>query len=299
MVDESWKALYPFQSRWFDRGDGIRMHYVDEGSGDPVVMVHGNPTWSFYYRDLAKALLAAGHRVIVPDHVGMGLSDKPGDDRYEYTLRKRMGDLEKLLNSLKLPPVTLIVHDWGGAIGLGWALRDPARVKALVITNTAGFLPGQDHRLPWQLGIARGPVGALVMRGLNWFSFGLTTLCSTKTLPPAVKAGYRAPYDSWEHRIAVHRFVQDIPREKGDKAWSVMEWLGAELHRLRGVPTLLAWGLKDFVFTPAFLAEFRRRLPEAEVREFPDANHLLLDDAGPELIPLIRDFAAKHVPQGR
>jgi pimeloyl-ACP methyl ester carboxylesterase len=136
------------------------MHYIDEGQGDPVVMVHGNPTWSFYYRDLARALKDAGHRVIAMDHVGMGLSDKPSDARYEYTLRNRLRDVERLLSSLELGPVTLVVHDWGGAIGLGWALRDPARVKALVITNTAAFLPGPEHRLPWQLSLARGGLGA-------------------------------------------------------------------------------------------------------------------------------------------
>lgn len=296
---ESWRALYPFQSKWFDRGDGIRMHYIDEGEGDPVVMVHGNPTWSFYYRDLAGALRAAGHRVVVMDHVGMGLSDKPSDAKYEYTLRSRLRDMDRLLNSLKLAPATLVVHDWGGAIGLGWALRDHARVKALVITNTAGFLPDKTHKLPWQIWIARGALGAFIMRRLDWFLVGLTNLCSTKRLSPEVKAGYRAPYGSYEDRIAVHRFVQDIPRSKDEKAWGVMEWIGTELHRLADKPIMLAWGMKDFVFTPAFLAQFRRRLPKAEVRQYPDANHLLLDDAGDELIPLIVDFAAKHVPQGR
>jgi haloalkane dehalogenase len=294
VVSESWRALYPFQSRWFDRGDGVRMHYVDEGAGDPVVLVHGNPTWSFYWRDLAKALVAAGHRVVMMDHVGMGLSDKPADARYEYTLRERLRDMDRLLGSLSLGPVTLIVHDWGGAIGLGWALRDPARVKALVITNTAGFLPGPGHRLPWQLALARGPLGALVMRGLDWFSWGLVHLCSTKRLPDAVKAGYRFPYSSWERRVAVHRFVQDIPRRPGDRAWPVMEWLGTELGRLREKPILLAWGLRDFVFTPAFLAEFKRRMPEAEVREYPDANHLVLEDAAEDLIPRIVAFAARQ-----
>ena len=294
-----WRALYPFESKFFDRGDGIRMHYFDEGEGDPVVMVHGNPTWSFYYRDLALALKKAGHRVIAMDHVGMGLSDKPGDERYKYTLRTRLTDMDRLLGSLGLGPVTLVVHDWGGAIGLGWALRDPARVKALVITNTAAFLPGNDHRLPWQLSLARGALGSLLMRGFNAFSAGLVATCSEKRLPPAVKAGYLAPYGSWADRVAVHRFVQDIPRSPEDPAYKLMEWMGTELHRLADKPTLIGWGMKDFVFTPAFLREFARRFASAEVHEFPDANHLVLEDAGDALIPAIREFAAKHVPQGR
>jgi len=118
-------------------------------------------------------------------------------------------------------------------------------------------------------------------------------------LPPAVKAGYLAPYDSWAHRVAVHRFVQDIPMSPDAPAYKLMEWMGAELHRLADVPTLIGWGMKDFVFTPKFLAEFRRLLPKAAVHEYADANHLVLEDAADDLIPRIRDFAAKHGSQGR
>jgi len=133
------RELYPFEGRYFDRGAGVRMHYLDEGEGPPVVMVHGNPTWSFYYRQLVLAL-RDGHRCIVPDHVGMGLSDKPGDDRYAYTLAQRVDDLEALLEHLGVDrDVTLVVHDWGGMIGMAWAARHPERVARLVILNTAAF----------------------------------------------------------------------------------------------------------------------------------------------------------------
>ncbi len=294
MVNGSWRALYPFESRYFDRGEGLRLHYIDEGKGDPVLMVHGNPTWSFYYRELAQALRAAGHRVIAVDHIGMGLSDKPGDDRYDYTLQSRVDDLDALMRQLNPGPATLVVHDWGGPIGLCWALRDPARLKALVISNTAGFLPG-GYRLPWPLFLSRTPLGPLLLQGANLFSRGAVERCAARPLAGAIREGYLAPYDSWSHRLAVLRFVQDIPRREGDKAYRLMDELGRGLERLSGVPTLIAWGGRDFVFDGTFLAEWRRRLPKAEIREFRDAGHFLLEDAGPQLVPLIREFARKHV----
>ncbi len=117
-------GLYPFRGHFLDL-QGIRLHYLDEGRGEPVVMVHGNPTWSFYYRELVKAL-RDDYRVVVPDHVGCGLSDKPDDDRYDYTLDRRVADLEALLDHLGLTSdLTLVLHDWGGMIGMAYASRHP------------------------------------------------------------------------------------------------------------------------------------------------------------------------------
>jgi len=294
MANEAWRSLYHFAERRFDRGGGIRLHYLDEGRGDPVLLVHGNPTWSFYYRDLAKTLAGAGHRVIVPDHVGMGLSDNPTDSEYKYTLGSRIDDLERLMASLDVGPVTLVVHDWGGPIGLSWALRDLARVKALVILNTAGFLPGPGYRLPWQLGASRTPLGPLLVQGANAFVEGMIKHCVTRPMAPAVEAGYRFPYSSWSRRRAVMRFVQDIPRSPSDPAHPLMLWLGDNVSNLQGLPTLVAWGMRDFVFTPDFLRQWKARLPDAEYREFPAAGHLVLEDAAPELLPAVRDFAKKH-----
>src|SRR5690606_5870175 len=152
--------LYPFRGRYFDVG-GARMHYLDEGTGEPVVMLHGNPTWSFYYRELVRAL-SPRYRCIVPDHVGMGPSDKPGADRYEYTLERRVDDLGALLEPLGVErDVTLVLHDWGGMIGMAWAARRPERVARLVILNTAAFPLPDDKPFPWPLWLTRTPVGAL------------------------------------------------------------------------------------------------------------------------------------------
>ncbi len=132
--------LYPFESHWLDIA-GLRMHYLDEGPRDaPVVlMVHGNPTWSFYYRNLVLALRDR-YRCIVPDHIGCGLSDKPGDDHYTYTLSRRISDLGALMEHIgPATPVHLVVHDWGGMIGFGWATERPAQIGNMVIGNTAAF----------------------------------------------------------------------------------------------------------------------------------------------------------------
>jgi cis-3-alkyl-4-acyloxetan-2-one decarboxylase len=142
------KHLYPFQSRFLTLRNNLRYHYLDEGRGETLVMVHGNPTWSFFFRRPVTAL-REHYRVIVPDHIGCGLSDKPGADQYDFRLQSRVADLGALLDHLQPEgPVTLIVHDWGGMIGLAWALDHLDRVGRLVLMNTAGFFPPATRRSP-------------------------------------------------------------------------------------------------------------------------------------------------------
>ncbi len=159
------KDLYPFVGHFHDRG-GLRQHYLDEGQGDPVVMLHGNPSWSFYYRNLVLALRDR-YRVIVPDHIGCGLSDKPDDSRYSYTLQQRVDDLDALLASLGIgEKITLVLHDWGGMIGMAYASRHPERIARLVILNTAAFHLPASKKFPLALKICRDtPLGALLIRG--------------------------------------------------------------------------------------------------------------------------------------
>jgi haloalkane dehalogenase len=286
--------LYPFAGRFLDLG-GVRLHYLDEGQGEPVVMLHGNPTWSFYYRDLVRALRGE-YRAIVPDHVGCGRSDKPDDSRYEYVLSRRVRDLEALLDHLKITDnLTLVLHDWGGLIGMAYASKFPQRIKRLVVLNTAAFRLPEGKRLPWSLWLCRNtPAGPFLVRGLNAFTRGAARACCTKPLAPAVRDGYLAPYDSWQNRIAVLRFVQDIPLHPGDPSYDVLREVEDGLHRFRGVPMLICWGEKDFVFDRHFLDEWRRRFPEAEVHRFPDAGHYVLEDAGAEIVPLVRRFLKAH-----
>ncbi|MCX5794633.1 MAG: alpha/beta fold hydrolase [Elusimicrobia bacterium] len=284
----------PFESRFLDRG-ALRQHYLDAGSGDPVVMVHGNPSWAVYYRDLAKAL-SDSFRVIVPDHIGCGLSSKPGDADYDYSLKSRVDDLESLLDSIGVKDrITLVVHDWGGMIGMAYACRHPERVHRLVILNTAAFPLPAGKRFPWLLRVCRSPLGALLVRGANAFAVAAARMCCTrKPMSRELRRIYLEPYDSWANRIAVHRFVQDIPLGPADRSYGLVAQTAGSLARFQDHPMLICWGEKDFVFDRHFLAEWVRRFPKAEVHSFRDAGHYVLEDAGEQIIPLVKDFLARH-----
>jgi haloalkane dehalogenase len=237
--------------------------------------------------------LRSEYRTIVPDHIGCGLSDKPDDGRYSYTLKQRVDDLIALLEALDLRrDLTLVLHDWGGMIGMAYAVRHPERIRRLVILNTAAFHLPKSKRLPWSLRLCRAPaLGSLLVRGLNAFCRGAArTCCTARPMSAAVRRGYLQPYDSWRHRIAVQRFVEDIPLKPGDPSYAIVSEVEANLERLRHLPMLICWGQKDFVFDEHFLVEWRRRFPDAEVQVFPDAGHYVLEDAGDEISARVRHF---------
>ncbi len=283
-------TLYPFAQNFATIG-GHQMHYVDEGSGDPIVMVHGNPTWSFYYRDIIKALRGE-FRCIAPDHIGCGYSDKPDDATYAYTLEQRIADLTALLDHLDVRQnVTLIVHDWGGMIGMGWAVNHIERIKKIIILNTAAFPLPESKSFPWQLALSRTPIGTVLIRGFNAFS-GMAARVGTthKTLPKNVSAGLTAPYNSWANRIATLRFVQDIPLKPTDSGYKIVASAAEKLHHFANHPVQIYWGLKDFVFDKHFLAEWKRYLPNADVTEYADGGHYILEDYSEEIVPRIVTF---------
>jgi len=286
-------ALYPFEPNWLELEPGIRMHYVDEGDSDaPVVlMLHGNPTWSFYWRRLIKAL-APTHRVIAPDHVGCGKSDKPDDAHYSYRLDRRIDDIEHLVEHLALSEVSLLVHDWGGMIGFGWADRHPELVSRLVILNTGAFLLPDTKPLPRSLWWARNTsAGAVLVRGMNAFAGMATRVAVTRTkLPKEVKEGLIAPYDSWDNRLAVLRFVQDIPLGPEDPGYDTVQGVAERLSQFEYLPALICWGDKDFVFDEQFLRVWREKLPQAKVHRFADCGHYVLEDAGEEIEELVTEF---------
>jgi len=284
---------YPFQGRYLDL-DGVRMHYLDEGEGPPVVMVHGNPTWSYYYRHLVTSLRDT-HRVIVPDHVGCGLSDKPDEDKYAYRLERRVNDLERVIDHAELDEgVTLVVHDWGGMIGLAWAVRHPERVERLVILNTGGFHLPAATRVPFSLHLSRSVLGAFLVRGLNLFCRGALRYCATeRELTGGERNAYLAPYDSWRNRLAVHRFIQDIPLRPADSGYDIVSEVQDGLEKFRNTPTLLIWGMKDFVFDPAYLAEFERRMPQAKAHRFAGAGHYVMEDRREEVCALVQEFVSE------
>lgn len=293
---------YPFVPQRFEVRPGIAMSYLDEGphDGDVVVMLHGNPSWSYYWRHLVLGLRepvsGKGYRCIVPDHVGMGLSDKPGDERYRYTLQSRIDDLAALLDHLGIAsPITLAVHDWGGMIGFGWVLSHAEQVKRLVITNTAAFPLPDAKPMPWQLSFGRDSrLGGALIRAFNLFSAGASRLGVERRMPPDVRRAYVAPYDSWANRIATLRFMQDIPLSEHDQAWSLVAEARRRLPEFADRPAFIGWGLRDFVFDRHFLDGFRAALPSAEVQAFDDAGHYVLEDKHDVLVPAIRRFLDAH-----
>jgi len=288
---------YPFEPKAFAHANGLTQSFLDEGprDGEVVLMLHGNPSWSFYWRHLVLGLRDK-YRCIVPDHMGMGLSDRPDDSHYAYTLQSRIDDLEALLQQLGINgPVTLAVHDWGGMIGFGWALKHSDRVKRLVILNTSAFPLPQAKRMPWRLRLGRdSKVGGWAIRRFNLFAGGAARFGTTRKLDPDVRRAYSAIYDGWDDAISTLRFMQDIPLAPGDRAWPLVEAAGLALPGYSDRPAFLGWGLRDFVFDKHFLAGFRKALPQAEVHAYKDAGHYILEDKHEELVPAIRVFLDSH-----
>ena len=286
-VPDEIRAQYPFTGQYLQVPGG-RLHFLDEGGRDaaPVLFLHGNPTWSFYWRNLIQGL-SDTWRCVAPDHLGHGLSDKPED--WSYRLADHIDNAVRLVDHLDLKNLTVVVHDWGGAIGTGLVLARPERVSRLVLFNTAAF----QGPVPGEIRLCRWPViGPLIVLGANGF-LRAALFRATENRPAfrgAIAAGYLAPYRGWSNRIGHLRFVQDIPIEADHPTRSTIAGMESRLGELRGRPTLVIWGMKDWCFTPAFLARWRQELPDAEFVEFPEAGHWVVEDAAEKVLPLVRGF---------
>jgi haloalkane dehalogenase len=265
----AFRHLYPFESNYFDL-NGLKYHFLDQGKGEPVVMIHGNPTWSFYFRELVKGL-SPQFRTIVPDHIGCGLSDKPDIKRYDYSLKSRVDDLESLIDHIGLKEkITMVLHDWGGMIGMVYALRHPERIHRIVVMNTASFLLPKGKKLPFSLWVVRNikPFATLTVLGMNLFAYGALFMASYKGLKKDVKSGLIAPYNCWANRIATLKFVQDIPLSEKDPSYSLVKYVDENLYKLSHIPMLICWGKHDFVFDAAYLLEWQQRFPNAGSMHF-------------------------------
>jgi len=288
------RHLYPFKPNYL-KLNGINYHYVDEGKGEPMLMLHGNPTWSFYYRALIKEF-SKQFRIIAPDHIGCGLSDKPDAAQYDYQLQSRVNDLESLLEHLGITKnITLIVHDWGGMIGAAYAVKYPERISRLIVMNTAAFFPPGSKKIPLRLWLIRNLkwFGAPAVLGLNLFALAALHIASYKGLSKEVKAGLIAPYNSPKNRIATLKFVQDIPLTPQDPSYALVSSVEKNLHNLSHIPMLILWGKHDFVFDSDYLSEWRRRFPRAEVHYFSDAGHYVLEDLPDDVIRIIKNFIVR------
>ncbi len=275
---------YNFKSSFFSSQAG-RLHYIDEGEGPVVILVHGNPTWSYYYRHVIR-LLRKTHRVIALDHIGCGLSDKP--QKYDYTLQNHIQNLTDLINFLEIETFSLVVHDWGGAIGLGAGGLAPEKVEKVVILNTAAF---RSTRIPFRISICRVPLlGVLIVRGGNGFAWPATFMAVSKKLSKPVKDAYIAPYNSWQNRIATHRFVLDIPLTQDHRSYDTLVTVEKNLHFLHDKKVLVLWGGKDFCFNDHFYREWQQRCPHGEFHYFKDAGHYVLEDEKDNANTLLSSF---------
>lgn len=289
---ENWRELYPFKPHELQI-DGLRYHYLDEGAGEPLLFVHGNPTWSFYWRNLVTAL-SGEYRTIAVDHIGCGLSDKP--QQYNYTLAQHGANLVRLIEHLDLRDYTLVGHDWGGAIGLAAALETLDRVGRVVLLNTGAFPPPY---VPWQIRMCRIPLfGSVALRGFNGFARSALTMAVEKheRMTPQVKAGLIAPYDNWRNRVAVHAFVCDVPLTRRHPTFHTLAEIERRLPELADRPAQLIWGLRDWCFRRECIERLKKSLPDAEVHGFEDAGHYVVEDAHERIVPLLENFLRQTSP---
>ncbi|MDF1502228.1 alpha/beta fold hydrolase [Roseisolibacter sp. H3M3-2] len=277
------RAAYPFAGRHLATPEG-RLHYLDEGNGPPVVLVHGTPTWSFLWRHVVSGL-AQKYRVIVPDHLGFGLSDKP--PHAGYTPADHARRLTALLAHLDVRDATLVVHDFGGPIGLAHAIAHPDRVSRLVLCNTWLWDLGGDPRMARGGRLAAGPIGRFLYRRLNFSPRVLIPagFGDRRALTPAVHRQYLAPFPSAADREAPAALARALLAEG---AWYERLW--QRRAALQGKPALLLWGMRDPAFGPAYLARWREALPQARVVEYADAGHFVPEEVGGALLPELRRF---------
>lgn len=276
---------YPFETKFYDQGDFVQ-HYIDEGSENQkvIIMLHGNPTWSFYYRNLAKEF-SKSFRVIVPDHMGCGFSSKPQNG--DYTLKNHIDHVEKLIDHLNIKNFHLIVHDWGGAIGFGLATRRPQMVESTVILNTAAFI---SEHIPSRIALCRnGFFGEWLVRGLNGFAWPATFMTTEKPLTNKIKKAYLYPYNNYQNRVAISRFVQDIPMEKDHPSYKTLADIESKLSTL-SCPKFIIWGGKDFCFNDHFYQRWTKIYPGAKNLYFKDAGHYVLEDKNEKIIAELNQF---------
>ena len=283
---------YPWTGKYIETPGG-RMHYLDEGRGEPVVMVHGNPTWSFLYRHFIRELTGS-YRCIVPDHIGFGLSDKPAN--WTYYSRDHAHNLEILLDSLNLKNITLVVQDWGGPIGLSYAIKHPGRIKKLVIMNTWLWAAQGDPHFERFSSVMGGPIGKFLTRNFNFFARTLmkTAFVKKSLLTKKIHRHYIKPLNTKESRKGSYVFPEQII---GAGDW--LQELWEEAHRIRNKPTLIIWGLGDTAFRESELSRWIGFLRNVELHTFPHIGHYVQEELGPEAAELTRDFLDKPDPRYR
>ncbi|MFN8464036.1 MAG: alpha/beta fold hydrolase [Caldilineaceae bacterium] len=288
MITPAWldRREYPFASHYLAVAAG-RMHYVDEGHGSPVVMVHGNPTWSFLYRDLIKRLRPR-YRCIAPDQLGFGLSDKPWG--WNYLPQLHAANLEALLEDLELRDITLVVQDWGGPIGLAYAVAHPEKIARLVILNTWAWPVNRDPYYLAFSGIVGGPLGRCLIRRFNFFARGIMPMAfgDKRKLTPAAHAQYLYPLADPRDRTGCLVFPKQIV---GASPWLHAIW--SNIGRLRDKPVQIVWGRQDIAFRAQELRRWEATFPGARALHLDGVGHYVQEEAPAELGVAVAAFLAE------
>ena len=277
------EAEYPFEPHGFVVDDH-QMRYVDEGSGRPLVFVHGTPTWSFLWRRMVLALRDE-YRCIAPDHLGFGLSDKP--EAADYTPAAHAQRLEELIEHLDLRDVTLVVHDFGGPIGLSYALQHPQNVASVVVMNSWLWSNVGNRSVEGTSILVRSPVGRFLYRRLNLSPQVLlkTAFADKGTLTPALHAQYLGPFPTPASRVAPWILAREL---SGSNDWYASLWEARDV--LADIPALVMWGTKDPLFPLTHLERWRTALPGARVERLDRSGHFVQEEAPEEVISAIRSF---------
>lgn len=289
--DESFEGTFPFVPRYHEV-NGFAMHFVDEGAGEPIVLVHGDPTWGYLWRQFI-APLSRHRRCIVPDHMGMGKSGA-AEEPYPYRLRHHVANLESLLLHLDLHEMTLVLHDWGGPVGLGFATRHPERIKRLVLMNTWAFAPWPGGPFPRLIELIRSDKGEKFVLEKNGYLEPalLGTTHYPENLTGIVLNAYRAPFPTPASRRALLWWSRDIPVSETDASYAEMKRIEEGLSRFAGTPTLLVWGMRDPVLPASVLRRWQSLYPHATACEIEDASHFLQEDAPDRIMKWLAEFLA-------
>ena len=276
------ERLFPFRQRYIAVGQN-RIHYIDEGEGKTLVLFHACPMWSFAYRRQI-AEFSRDHRVIAFDMLGFGLSDKPSD--FDYTLTGHINLTESLITALDLKDITLVMHGWGGTIGMGFAVRHPNLISGLVVLNSMAF---SDFPLPWRLYPCRTPwLGAKIILDLKMLQFGVNKL------PHETAEAYRYPFLSKESRIPLLRFIEDIPVTPEAESAQTILTIETRLWMFSGKPSCIIWAMRDWLYTAKSLSRWEHYLPNAEVHTLPEAGRYIQEDAPEKVNAFMREFLEKN-----